>query len=96
MRTLGPLVLGDASSYRCLFWRRRWSSWRLAKLLASWIIEHLLPDGPIFLASDDTVDEHKGKKVYGKDRHGDPVRSTHSYTALRWGYKWLVVAVLVA
>jgi len=95
LRTLGPLVPGDASSYRSVFSRRRWSSWRLARLLAGWVIEHLVPDGPIFLAGDDTVDEHRGKKVYGKGRHRDPVRSTHSYTAFRWGHKWLVVAVLV-
>jgi hypothetical protein len=95
LRTLGPLVPGDASSYRRLFSQRRWSSWRLAKLLTGWVIEHVLPDGPVFLAGDDTVDEHRGKKVYGKARHRDPVRSTHSYTAFRWGHKWVVVAVLV-
>src|SRR5437660_1078304 len=95
LRTLGPLVPGDASSYRSVFSRRRWSNWRLARLMAGWVIEHLVPDGPIFLAGDDTVDEHRGKKVYGKGRHRDPVRSTHSYTAFRWGHKWLVVAVLV-
>lgn len=95
LRTLGPLVPGDASSYRRVFSRRRWSSWRLAKLLTGWVIEHLLPHGPIFLAGDDTVDEHRGKKVYGKARHRDPVRSTHTYTAFRWGHKWVVLAVLV-
>lgn len=96
LRTLGPLVPGDASCYRRLFSQRRWSSWRLAKLLSAWVLEHLLPDGPVLLAGDDTVDEHRGKKVYGKGRQRDPVRSTHSYTAFRWGHKWLVVAVLVA
>jgi DDE superfamily endonuclease len=95
LRTLGPLVPGDPSSYRRVFSQRRWSSWRLARLLTGWVVEHLLPDGPIVLAADDTVDEHRGKKVYGKGRHRDPVRSTHSYTAFRWGHKWLVVAVLV-
>jgi hypothetical protein len=95
LRTLGPLVPGDPSSYRRVFSRRRWSSWRLAQLLTGWVVRHLLPDGLIFLAADDTVDEHRGKKVYGKGRHRDPVRSTHSYTAFRWGHKWLVVAVLV-
>ncbi len=95
LRTLGPLAPGDPSSYRRVFSQRRWSSWRLAKLLLVWVVEHLLPDGPIFLAGDDTVDEHRGKKVYGKGRHRDPVRSTHSYTAFRWGHKWLVVAALV-
>jgi hypothetical protein len=95
LRTLGPLVPGDPSSYRRVFSQRRWSGWRLARLLADWVVTHLLPDGPIFLAGDDTVDEHRGKKVYGKARHRDPVRSTHSYTAFRWGHKWVVVAVLV-
>jgi hypothetical protein len=95
LRTLASLVAGDASSYRCFFSHRRWSSWRLAKLLAGWVLEHLLTEGPILLAGDDTVDEHRGKNVYGKGRHRDPVRSTHSYTAFRWGHKWIVLAVLV-
>jgi hypothetical protein len=95
LRTLGTLVPGDASTYRRVFSKRRWSSWRLAQLLAAWVIRHLVPDGPIYLAADDTVDEHRGKNVYGKGRHRDPVRSTHTYTAFRWGHKWVVVAVLV-
>jgi hypothetical protein len=93
--TLGPLVPGDPSSYRRLFSHRSWSSWRLARLLTTWVLDHLLPDGPIFLAGDDTVAEHRGKHVYGKARHRDPVRSTHAYTAFRWGHKWVVLAVLV-
>lgn len=95
LRTLGPLVPGDPSSYRRVFSRRRWSPWRLARLLTGWVFEHLLPEGPVLLAGDDTVDEHRGKNVYGKGRHRDPVRSTHSYTAFRWGHKWVVLAVLV-
>ena len=46
-------------------------------------------------AGDDTVDEHPGDKVFGKGCHRDPVRSTHSFTAFRWGHKWVVLAVLV-
>jgi hypothetical protein len=44
---------------------------------------------------DDTVDGHKGKKVYGKGCHRDAVRSTHSYTAYRWGHKWVALGILV-
>jgi DDE superfamily endonuclease len=95
LRTLGPLVPGDPSSYRRVFSQRHWSGWRLAQLLTCWVVERLVPDGPLLLAGDDTVDEHRGSKVYGKGRHRDPVRSTHTYTAFRWGHKWVVVAVLV-
>src|SRR6516164_7022681 len=68
VRTLGPLVPGDPSSYRRVFSHRRWSSWRLARLLTGWVVEHLLADGPISVAGDDTVGEHRGKGVYGKGR----------------------------
>ena len=53
------------------------------------------PEGPILLAADDTVSEHPGDEVYGKSCHRDAVRSSHSFTAYRWGHKWLVLAVLV-
>ena len=44
---------------------------------------------------DDTVDEHRGQKVPGKARHRDPVRSSHAYTAGRYGPKGVVLAVLL-
>ncbi len=59
------------------------------------VLDYLLPTGPVMLVGDDTVDGHKGAHVYGKARHRDPVRSTHSYTAFRYGHKWVVLAVLV-
>src|SRR5439155_21733492 len=78
-----------------VFSRRRWSTWTLARALTGIILRRFAPGEPVPLAGDDTVDEHRGAKVYGKGRHRDPVRSTHSYTAWRWGHKWVVLAVLV-
>ena len=95
LRTLGALAPGHPSSYHRVFCRRRWSSWRLARGLAGWVLDHLVPEGRVLLAGDDTVDEHPGDKVFGKGCHRDPVRSTHSFTAFRWGHKWVVLAVLV-
>src|ERR1700730_8851670 len=95
LRTLGALAPGHPSSYHRVFCQRRWSSWRLARALAGWVFDHLVPQGRIRLVGDDTVDEHPGDKVFGKGCHRDPVRSTHSFTAFRWGHKWVVLAVLV-
>src|SRR5262249_60211260 len=56
----------------------------------------LLPaDRPVLLAGDATVAGPKGTRVYGKARHRAPVRSTHAYTAWRYGHRWVVLAVLV-
>lgn len=95
LRTLGALAPGHLSSYHRVFSQRRWSSWRLACGLAGGVFDHLVPPGRVLLAGDDTVDGHKGAKVFGKGCHRDPVRSTHSFTAFRWGHKWVVLAVLV-
>jgi DDE superfamily endonuclease len=95
LRTAAELAPGHPSSYHRVLSRRRWSSPELARILTRFIVDHWAPDGPIHLAGDDTVDEHRGAKVYGKGCHRDPVRSTHSYTAYRWGHKWVVLTILV-
>jgi hypothetical protein len=95
LRTVDRLAPGDPSSYHRVISKRCWSIWRLGRALAGFIFKRWLPEGPIPLAGDDTVAEHKGKKVFGKGCHRDAVRSTHSFTAFRWGHKWVVLAVLV-
>ena len=95
LRTVDRLAPGHPTSYHRVFSRRRWSLWQLGRALAGFLLERWLPTGTVPLAGDDTVAEHKGKRVYGKGCHRDAVRSTHSYTAYRWGHKWVVLAILV-
>jgi len=95
LRTVDLLAPGDASTYHRVMSKRCWSIWRLSRALASFIFVRWVPTGTIQLAGDDTVAEHKGKNVFGKGCHRDAVRSTHAFTAFRWGHKWVVLAVLV-
>jgi hypothetical protein len=95
LRTAREKAPGHMSSYHRVFSYRRWSAWALARLLLTFLLDHVIPPGPVLLAGDDTVTEHPGPRVFGKGRHRDGVRSTHSYTAYRWGHKWVVLSVLV-
>jgi hypothetical protein len=95
LRCLGALAPGHPSSYHRVFSRSPWCCWQLARRFTSLILARLAACGVIELAGDDTVAEHPGPRVYGKGRHRDPVRSTHSFTAFRWGHKWVVLALLV-
>src|SRR5262245_32539137 len=94
LRTLGHLAQGAPSSYHRVLSQARWSGLRLAALLARLLLRRFWPTGVVTLVGDDTVTEHPGRKVHGKARHRDPVRSSHRYTAWRWGPKWVVLAVL--
>jgi DDE superfamily endonuclease len=95
LRTLAGLAPGHRTDYQRVFSRAPWSALDLGCAPAGFLLRHLVPDGAVVLVGDDTVDGHPGKKVYGKARHRDPVRSTHTHTAWRYGHKWVVLAVLV-
>lgn len=95
LRTLGRLAPGHRTDYQRVLSRARWSGLQLGCTLARFLLVHLVPKGPVLLVGDDTVDGHPGKHVYGKARHRDPVRSSHAYTAWKYGHKWVVLAVLV-
>jgi hypothetical protein len=95
LRTLRHLAPGHPTDYQRVLSRSPWSGLALGCALVRFLLDHLLPTGPVLLVGDDTVDGHKGPKVYGKARHRDAVRSSHSYTAWRYGHKWVVLAVLV-
>jgi len=95
LRTVRHQAQGHASSYHRVFSRRRWSTWAMARTLITFLLDYVVPPGPVLLASEDTVTEHPGPKVFGKGRQRDGVRSTHSNTAYRWGHKWVVIAMLL-
>ena len=95
LRALGPLATGHRTSYQRVLSAASWSGVQLGCLLCGFVLKHLVPAGRVTLVGDDTVESHLGRRVYGKARHRDPVRSSHSYTAWRYGHKWVVVAVLV-
>jgi hypothetical protein len=97
LRLLGPLAAGHPTSYQRVSAAASGSGSGLlvGTLLARSVLRHLVPDGPVVRIGGDAVDGHKGRRVYGKARHRDPVRSTHGYTTGRYGHKWVVRAILV-
>src|SRR5262245_14994576 len=80
LRIVGHQAPGHMSSYHRVFSRRHWSPWALAQGLMRFLLTYVVPTDPVFLAGDDTVAERPGPKVFGKGRHRDGIRSTHSYT----------------
>jgi DDE superfamily endonuclease len=96
LRTVAGLTQDAPSRYHRVLSLAPWSTLTLAATLARFILAHCWPQGRVRLVGDDTVTEHPGRKVHGKARHRDPIRSSHSYTAWRWGHKWVVLSILVS
>ena len=95
LRTAGPLAEGHWSDFHRVLCCRVWSAWPLGKVLAAMVLELIPDDQPVVCPVDDTTPQHKGKRVYGKGRHHDACRSTHSHVVWVWGHKWVVLAINV-
>jgi hypothetical protein len=93
--TLGPLAAGHWSDFHRVLCRAKWRPLPLGKVLATLILELIPEDQPVVIPVDDTNPQHKGKKVYGKGKHHDACRSTHSHMVWVWGHKWVVLAINV-
>lgn len=95
LRLVGSLADAHPSSYHRVLSHRRWSLWPMARILAEYILSAFCHKGVIRIVGDETVTEHTGRKVFGKARHRDAKRSSHSFIAHLWGHKWVVLAILV-
>jgi hypothetical protein len=95
VRTAAPLTKAHRTTYQRVFSSAEWSALHLACQLSRMVLALIPADQAVTLVGDDTVDGHPGRLVYGKARHRDPVRSSHGYTAWRYGHEWVVLAVLV-
>ena len=91
LRNLGPLASAHPSTYQRVLSSARRSGIQLACVPIRLILQRFCSHGTVVLLGDDTVDGHKGKRVHGKGRHRDPVRSTQTHTVWRYGHKWIVL-----
>lgn len=88
------LSVGHASSYHRVFSRSTWSALAAARVLAGLVVA-AAGHGPLRLVVDDTTEQRRGDRVYGKGTHRDAVRSSRSHVIHLFGLKWVILAVLV-
>jgi hypothetical protein len=80
-RTLGSLASAHCTSYPRLLGWARGSGPKRTGCLCRLLLHRLPTDRPIVRLGDDSVEGPKGKRLGGKARPRDPVRSRHGCTA---------------
>jgi hypothetical protein len=92
-------VLGLASepcfgNFHRVLSRAEWSPRAAACLLLGLLVRTLVPEGPIVLGIDDTVERRRGRRIAARGIYRDPGRSSRSFFVKISGLRWLSVMVL--
>ena len=72
----------------------RWSARDGARLLLALLVAAFVPEGPVVLGLDDTIERRKGARIAAKGIYRDPVRSSKGCFVKVSGLRWLSLMVL--
>ena len=75
--------------------RARWSGLAVSRTLLRLLIATLVPDGPLIVGIDETIERRRGAKIAAKGIYRDPVRSSHSHFVKASGLRWVCLMLLV-
>ncbi len=85
---------GQFTSYHQPLNRVRWQSAAMTRRLLGLIISRLVPDGPVVIGVDDTIERRWGRMIKARGIYRDPVRSSHGHFVKASGLRWLSFMVL--
>ena len=85
----------DFARFHGVLNRARWSGRSLARALLRWLVAVFVPDGPVVVGIDETIERRWGSKISARGIYRDPVRSSHGHFVKASGLRWISVMLLV-
>jgi hypothetical protein len=74
--------------------RVAWSPRAGARILLGRLIDAFVPNGPIVLAVDDTIERRWGRRIRARGIYRDPVRSSDAHFVKTSGLRWMSLMLL--
>ena len=94
LRIVGLSQETHFQNYHRVLNRAVWSSLELSRRLLCVLLDSFVPEGPIVLGLDDTIERRRGAKIRAKGIYRDPVRSSQSHFVKASGLRWLCLMLL--
>jgi hypothetical protein len=95
LRTLGLADEPGFAAFHRVLNRNAWSGLVLARTLARALIAALVPDGPIIVGVDHTLERRRGPCIGPASQYRDAARSSTEQTVTTRGLRWLTAMLLV-
>jgi len=83
------------AGYHRLLSEGRWSGLALARRLLVLLVAAFVPDGPVVVALDDTLERRWGRRIRARGIYRDPVRSSHGHFVKASGLRRLSLMLVV-
>ena len=94
---LRAVGLGEERRFCCyhrVLSRASWSSRQVGRVLLEVLVEVFVPEGPLVLGIDETLERRRGKKIATKGIYRDPVRSSREHFVKTSGLRWVCLTLL--
>lgn len=94
LRAMGLSEERRFQNYHRVLNRARWSSRKAAHLLLNLLVRAFVPDGPLVLGIDETLERRQGEKIAAKGIYRDAARSSKSFFVKSSGLRWVSLMLL--
>src|SRR3712207_7336132 len=81
--------------YHRVLSRAVWSSREASRILLGLLVETFVPEGPLVVGIDETLERRRGKKISAEGIYRDPVRSSRGHFVKASGLRWVCMMLLV-
>jgi hypothetical protein len=95
LRVMGLAEFSRFQRFHRVLNRAKWSSLHASRRLLLALIDAFVPEGPVILALDDTLERRRGAKIKAKGIYRDAVASTEKNVVKATGLRWLCMMLVV-
>ncbi len=94
LRVVGLGYSPHFQRYHRVLNRASWSSLAVSRILLRLLVAAFVPDGPLVVGVDETLERRTGAQIAAKGVYRDAVRSTHSHFVKATGLRWVSLMLL--
>jgi hypothetical protein len=96
LRVVGLAQTPYFQQYHRVLNRAAWSALAVSRVLLRLLVATFLPDGPLVVGVDETLERRTGAQIAAKGVYRDAVRSSHSHFVKATGLRWVSLMLLVS
>ena len=94
LRVMGKSADAHLQNYHRVLNRAQWSSLAAGRILLGLLLAAFVPEGPVVMGLDETLERRRGERLSAKGIYRDPVRSSHTHFVKASGLRWVCLMLL--